>query len=257
VRTYARDLVSGVASTGFFDRVFVESMSFLLHGHGHPHELSGVRLDPCSRYLLSLCFCSSCVTLGESWNIDVAELRCRVAGELHRTWNRPYPAGRADDDGTELTSLLLMWPDLLAYTQMRLSVVSGLVAELVEAAHKHQTKLDVSAAVWARPAPMNWMEGIDIGHTLTVGDGFGLASYYPEADQVAREIDHVSALGPVERVQVALTLWPAHHGQLDGFLAKVHAVRSAGVPSLALYNYGTATIDSMSWAAAAAQEMAR
>lgn len=257
VRKYARELVGGVAGTGLFDRVFVESMSYLLHGHGHPHELAGMRLDPCARYLLSMCFCSSCVALGENRDIDVIELRRRVAGELHRTWNRSNPAGRADDDGTELASLLMAWSDLLAYTQMRLSVVSTLVADLVDAAHQHGAELDVSAAVWARPAPLNWMEGIDIGRTLAVADGFGLASYYPDAEEVAREIDHVSALGPVERVEVALTLWPSHHGSLDGFLAKVMAVRAAGVRSLALYNFGTATTDSLTWAAAAAREMAR
>src|SRR5690606_2370599 len=89
-RDYARELVAGLGSTGLFDRMFVESVSYLLYGHGHPHELWGARLDPTTRYLVSLCFCEHCESAGRDRGVDVPALRARVAAELGRTWNAGY-----------------------------------------------------------------------------------------------------------------------------------------------------------------------
>src|SRR3546814_12350730 len=58
-RTYAMELLAAASGTGLFERVLVESLSYLLVGHGHPPELWGARLDATTRYLLSLCFCPS------------------------------------------------------------------------------------------------------------------------------------------------------------------------------------------------------
>lgn len=258
-RRFALELLGAVAGTGLFDRILVESLSYLLIAHGHPHELWGARLDPVTRYLLSLCFCTSCVAVGEGRGVDVAELRSRVAAELVRTWNADHPAGRAPDSVAELSSFLVAWPGFAEYTRMRLDVVSSLVEEAVTTVRGAGAKLDVSAAVWGRPAPTNWLEGVDIPRTLASADGFVLESYFPTAGEVAAEIDHTRALAalvpdPAE-LTVALTVWPSLSPTRADFLAKVEAVRGGGVERLALYNYGTATAASLAWVRAAAELM--
>lgn len=256
-RRYAVELFAGLAGTGLFDRLFAESVSYLLHGHGHPHELWGARLDVTTRYLLSLCFCPSCLAGAARQDVDAEALRARVAAELTRTWNAPSPAGRTPDDGLELASLLVNWPELAAYTRFRLETVTSLVTEIAAGCRARGTALDVSAAVWGRPSPLNWLEGVDISATLRIADGFVLESYYPEAADVVREIDHTQALAsaldaPAAELGVALTLWPEHHAHRDGFVAKVAAVRAAGVTRLGLYNYATATADTLGWVREAA-----
>jgi len=256
-RRYAVELFSAIAGTGLFDRVLAESVSYLLYAHGHPHELWGARLDPTTRYLLSLCFCAHCLAAAAERGIDGEALRAAVAAELTRTWNAPYPAGRDLDDGAELSSLVLLWPDLGAYTRMRMDVVTSLLAEVAAAVRARGALLDASAAVWGRPAPTNWVEGVDVAATLRVADGFVVEAYHPTAGEVARELDHVAAIarrvGPeAAPVTVALTVWPSHHGTRDGLLAKVAAARAAGATTLELYNYGTATADTLSWVADAA-----
>ena len=257
-RAYAVELFTGIAGTGFFDRVLTESISYLLYSHGHPHELWGARLDVATRYLLSLCFCDHCRLAGTSRNIDVESLRAKVAAELVRTWNAPFPAGRDADNGSELTSLHFVWPELAAYTRMRLDTTTSLVAEVTNSVHAKGAAIDVSAAVWGRPSHFNWLEGVDVKGTLEVADGFVLESYYVEASEVAREIDHTQAIAQlvganVAQISVALPLWPSFHPTVDHFLAKIHAVKESGINSIALYNYGTATKNTLAWVEQAVQ----
>jgi hypothetical protein len=259
-RTYALELLEAVSATELFERVLVESLSYLLVGHGHPHELWGARLDPTTRYLLSLCFCGACVARGQARGVDAERLRAQVAAELHRTWNVEHPAGRRDDTVAELASLHMVWPDLAAYTRMRMDTVTELVVEAAAAVRRHGAKLDVSAAVWGRPAPTNWLEGVDIAATLAASDGFVLESYFPTAGEVAAEIDHtlaIRALSGTERtpLAVALTVWPSFSPTRADFVSKVDAVLGCGVDRLALYNYGTATAPSLEWVRTAAERL--
>ena len=87
--------------------------------------------------------------------------------------------------------------------------------------------------------------------SLAAVDGFVLESYFPTAGEVAAELDHTLALAaplPTSApLTVALTLWPAHHASRGDFLGKVETVLAAGVDRIALYNYGTATAESLSW----------
>jgi hypothetical protein len=259
-RIYAVELFAGIAGTGFFDRVLAESISYLLYSHGHPHELWGARLDVATRYLLSLCFCEYCTLAATSRDIDVEALRAKVAAELTRTWNEPFPAGRDPDDGNELTSLHFAWPELAAYTRMRLDITTSLVVEITNIVRAKGAAIDISAAVWGRPSHFNWLEGVDVRGTLAVADGFVLESYYVTASEVAREIDHTKAIAQLvgasaAQISVALPLWPSFHPTLDQFLAKVQTIKDAGIDSIALYNYGTATSMTLNWVERASQLM--
>ncbi|WP_175985583.1 hypothetical protein [Microbacterium tenebrionis] len=259
-RRYAVELVAGAAGTGLFDRVMVESLSYLLVGHGHPHELWGARLDATTRFLLSLCFCGHCRSAAATADIDADEVRAAVCDLLDRLWNAEHPQGRDPDTGNEITSLLLVWPDLAAYTRMRMDVVTRLVVDVAAAARARGARLDLSAAVWGRPAPTNWTEGVDIAQSLRTADGFVLESYFPTAGEVAAEIDHVDTIrritpGATADLAVAITLWPSLSPTRDSFRAKVDAVRGAGVGTLTLYNYGTAPAPSLDWVRDAAEMM--
>jgi len=259
-RTYAIELFGAVAETGYFDRLLAESLSYLLYNHGHPHELWGARLDPTTRYLLSLCFCEHCLAHARLRGIDGEALRAQVAQELTRTWNAEYPSGRDPDDGAEISSLHFVWPDLAAYTRMRMDTVSTLVADVTAAVHRHGVKLDLSAAVWGRPAFTNWTEGVDLAESIRLADGFVLECYYPTAGEVAREIDHTQAIrarvgDKAASLIAAITVWPSFHATKGDFLSKVQAISGAGVDHLALYNYGTATQSTLRWVADAVKEM--
>jgi len=252
-RRYALDMAQAIARTGWFDEVMVESLSYLLWSHGHPHELWGVRLDPSTRYLASLCFCDHCLAQGSDRGVDGEALRARVADELHRTWNHPLSVRRADDDGTELASRLVLDAGLWDWTRMRLDVVSTLAASVADVLSDAGVALALSAAVWGRPASLNWTEGVDLVESTRLAGRLFLESYYPDPADVARELEFAVGLAPPERLAMAQTLWPRHHGSLGGLLDKVQLARDAGLPAIALYNYGMAPQPVREWVSAVAE----
>ncbi len=246
VRRYVRDLCAAIAAYGCFDELMVESVAYLLAGHGHPHELWGVRLDPATRLLLSLCFCPSCLAEGARRGIDGAALRSWCAAELLRTWNGPLGVVRRPDDGAELSGLLLARPDLYAWARMRAELVTSLVAELAADARHTGTAIAAGTAVWARPAAIGWLEGIDLAGLAESCSRITLMSYHPDPADVARDLDHVLALVPAHRIQLLQTLWPRHH-VASGLLSKVETAVAAGVEQIGLYNLGLAPKPVLGW----------
>lgn len=246
VRRYVLDLVAAIARHGYFDEILLESVAYLLAGHGHPHELHGVRLDPATKLLLSLCFCDSCLAEGARRDVDGAGLRAWVTAELDRTWNSPLAVTRRPDEGAELSALLVARQDLLAWVHMRQSVVTSLLAEVVAASHGQA--IATTGAIWARPAALSWMEGIDLAGLARIAARLTITAYHPDLADVTRDIDHILAFAPPERVQLVQTLWPRHHGGVGGLLSKVEAALSAGISRIGLYNYGLAPAAALTWA---------
>jgi hypothetical protein len=246
VRRYVRDLCTAIAAYGCFDELMVESVAYLLAGHGHPHELWGVRLDPATRLLLSLCFCPACLTEGARRGIDGPAMRSWCAAELQRTWNGPLSTVRRPDDGAELSGLLLARPDLYGWARMRAELVTSLVAELAEDGQRTGAAIAAGTAVWARPAAIGWLEGIDLAELAASCARITLMPYHPDPADVARDLDHVLALVPAQRIQLLQTLWPRHHGP-SGLLSKVESATAAGVDQIGLYNFGLAPAPVLRW----------
>jgi hypothetical protein len=246
-RRYAVELCQAVLSLEVFDELFVESVAYLLAGHGHPHELWAVRNDPASRYLLSLCFCDACLEEGRRRGIDGVALKDWTSRELRRTWNSGLSLLRDPDCGDELAGYLLSRPDLFAWSQMRCDVVADLVGDISEVARHYQARLSAGLGVWARPAPLGWMEGVEPRRLAQVADSLVAMPYYVSTGAVTRDLDHY--LGSVEahKLHLAQTLWPAHHSSSEVLLAKVRAAYEAGVSSFSLYNLVTAPDPVLPW----------
>lgn len=255
VRRYVHDLAAAAAALGCFDEILMENVAYLLAGHGHPHELHGVRLDPTTNLLLSLCFCDSCLTEGAARDIDGPGLRAWVATELARTWNGPLALSRRADEGAELSGLLVAQPDLLGWVQMRRSVVTSLLAEVT--ARTKGPAVTTTGAIWSRPAALSWLEGVDLGALARATAGITITPYYQALADVTRDLDHVLAFAPAESIRMAQTLWPRHHGGLDGLLAKIDAAIYSGIGRIALYNYGLAPAAALTWAREVANLIAR
>lgn len=248
VRTYALELCRQVLEIGIFDELFVESAAYLVAPHGHPHEIAAVRDDPATRYLRSLCFCPSCLSSGSSMGIDGRELREWVKRALSQTWNSEVGLVRRADPGDELASLLVARADLAGWTAMRCDQVTSLVAALADLARSYGARLSTALGIFARPAALGWMEGVDPFRLAAVSDLLTATPYYREYEDVARDLDHYFALVQPERMQVVQTLWPKHHVTLDGLLAKVELAWRAGVREFGLYNLTTAPTPALAWA---------
>ena len=254
-QTYAKEMAGALSATGYFDTVMVESLSYLLHGHGHPHELWGVRMDPHTRVLLSTCFSPSSLAEGKKRGLDGEGLRARIAAELNRTWNSPVAVERGKDDGSELASRLVLDPEFAGWMRMRCEIVNDLAQDVADLVHAKGLKFEISAAVWGRPSSMNWTEGVDIGQSARIADRFILESYYPDPADVARELDHVASLAPADKLAMVQTVWPDHHGSLAGLLHKIDLALATGITQFGLYNYSMAPKPVLPWVRAVADHL--
>jgi hypothetical protein len=193
---------------------------------------------------------------GQDRGIDGEGLRAFVAETLHRTWNSELTVVREPDPGDELSSLLVSRPDLAAWTAMRCDSVAELVHEVAALAHSHGSRLSTALGVFARPAPLGWMEGLDPARLAVVSDRLVAMPYYPAPGAVARDLDHYLALVEPAKLQVVQTLWPGHHADLATLLSKVGLAHRAGVDGFGLYNLTTAPGPPLDWARAVAAFLA-
>jgi hypothetical protein len=136
---------------------------------------------------------------------------------------------------------------------MRIDTVSTLTGEVAGALAAAGASFAVSAAVWGRPASLNWTEGVDLAAGSRLADRLVLESYYPDRADVARELEFTVGVAPPERLAMAQTLWPKHHGSLAGLLDKVQLALDAGLRAIALYNYAMAPLPVRDWVAAVAE----
>lgn len=247
VQNYLQELATSLLSTGVFDRLMFESLSYLLPGHGHPHELWAVRLDKYLRSLLALCFCPACLDRGRQAGIDADRLRQRVAQQLSNSWNSPLGQLRSDDQGSEIASRLLFDQELAAWFRLRCSIVSELAAAISQLAHRCGIAIELASAVFGRPASYNWSEGIDFQRQSEIAAKIVLASYYPEIAEVASELDFALSCASADRFSMIQTLWPSHHSNLDGLLAKIDLALSAGIRDISLYNYSMVPAPLLDW----------
>jgi hypothetical protein len=256
VRTYALELVTGVAGTRLFDEVMVESLSYLIAPHGHPHELVGVRMDTATRVLLSLCFCKHCLRFGEEAGIDGMRLRAWVCETLRRVWNGPAAGVRSADDGLDLLGLVFARPDLGDWIRMRSGVVSSLLAQVSRRAQESGARLAAGGPVWARPLPLGIMEGIDIASGGDVASRTVLMPYYRELDPFARDLEFAISVGDPRRFQVLQTLWHTHHpGGLSDLTRKIDLALSLGFDQFGFYNFATATAPALEWVRAVTEHI--
>ena len=247
VQEYARALAASIAATGYFDELLLESLAFLPAGHGHPHQLWAVRLDLLGRTLLSLCFCPSCLDRGAAAEIDGPRLRERVREELDSLWNSPSAGSSPEDEGAELTAAIAREPDLAAWTRMRMDAVTELSRTIVTDLDALGTGTVFGAAIWAREASTNWLEGIDLAALGELDAGIALMPYYVEAAAVARDLDVATGLAPAAGLQLVQTISPLHHSGLAALAQKVKLGRERGIERFGLYNFGMAARPQLEW----------
>lgn len=248
---YVRELVAGLASTGHFDELMVENLAYLLAPHGHPHELSGVPFDTPTRALLSLCFCDHCGAAAATDGVDAASLAEWVAGVLTSWWNGPAAGlvgGSSWRTSDELAGLIFARSDLAPFLATRCRVADELQRIAAEVAGAHGVALSTTGPGALRPTSLGFVEGLrpsgpaeEVARTM-------LLPYHADRGEVLRELAFTASVAEVARCQVLQTLWPTHHpGGCDDLLDKVTLARTLGYDQFGLYNYATATDETLRW----------
>jgi len=144
VRQYLRSLVKDIGSHEV-DAIELEALQFQGFSHGYHHEREGIELNITAKFLLGLCFCSSCMERVHAAHVDLIALRTYTRKFLESWFSDPsvsaskYPT--IESLPADLLTPVLEW---------RKSVVSSLLEELAENAKKTKLRQMVSLDPLAR-----------------------------------------------------------------------------------------------------------
>lgn len=240
-RAYVRTLVEDLSRTYRPDRIELESPSFMGFAHEYHHEKDGVGLTPEEDFLLSLCFCPSCLARAAGAGVDGEPARRLVRQWIAETCERAVPERRFPDFPAGGLDTFAPWPQLHAYLLWRFEPVTSLVAELREVA-------DPATKVVIIDLKEGWLGGCDLAALGKVCDGAILCAYEMSGDDVAGLVEAGrAALGPEKFLGIGYRLFYPEMAGPDILAAKVRPAMAPGADGLNFYNYGLIPAARLDW----------
>ena len=248
-RAYAAALVEDVTRTYKPDLVELESPSFMGFAHEFHHEKDGVGLTPEDDFLLSLCFCPSCLTGSKNAGVDGNAARRTVRAWITETCERATPAPRFIGFPAGGVETFRPHPELYDYLMWRFEPVTGLVAEIRERA-------DPATKVVVIDLKDGWLGGCDPVALGKVADGAILCAYSMTPDQVTELMTAGRrALGRDKFLAAGLRVFYPEAQGPDDLRARALAAISAGADGVNFYNYGLIPAARLDWVKAAVAEI--
>lgn len=239
-RAYVRLMVQDVSRSYRPDRIELESPSFMGFAHEYHHEKDGVGLTPEDDFLLSLCFCPSCLARSTKAGADGEAARKLVRQWIAESCERAVPARRFPDFPESGLDTFAPWPELHAYLLWRFEPVTSLVEEIRAAA-------DPATQVVIIDLKDGWLGGCDLAALGKVCDGAILCAYDmpPEGVTDLLKAGRV-ALGPDKFLGTGYRLFYPEMSDASALAAKVKPALEAGV-GINFYNYGLVPAARLDW----------
>lgn len=244
-RAYVRALVADVTHTYKPDRIELESPSFMGFAHEYHHEKDGVGLTPEDDFLLSLCFCPSCLARAARAGIEGQAARELVKQWIAEACERALPRRRFPEFPASGLDTFLPWPQLHAYLLWRFEPVTSLVAELREVA-------DPGTNVLVIDLKDGWLGGCDLAALGKVCDGAILCAYDMQAGDVTGLMAAGrTTLGAGKFVGAGYRLFYPEMAGPEILAAKVKPALAPYIDGINFYNYGLVPAARLDWVRAA------
>ena len=241
-RAYVCTLVEDLTHAYRPDVVELETPGFMGFAHGYHHEKDGVGLADEDDFLLSLCFCSSCLAAAGKAGVDVETARRFVAQWIVETCERERPAPRFPDFAAGGLETFRSVPALYDYLLWRSTPVTSLIAEIRARAHP------ASQIVALIDQANGWLGGCDLAAIGKVCDGAILCVYGMAPEQAARVVTTGrAALGPEKFFGAGFSLFPRLVADGEMLARQVLACAEAGAASFNFYNYGLIPAPRLDW----------
>ena len=244
VRAYMNALIDDLcASLPGLHALELESMNFMGHAHEYHHEKDGIGITALEDFLLSLCFCPSCVARAASEGLDIlpakAQVRCWLAalGEGERLGSDEEFLARGMD-------FFKPWPEVEAYLRWRCTVVTSLMREIHETA-AGRTRLYFLSLL---PHSGSWLFGVDLREITKVCEGVVVCSY--DCDEHKARADLTQSrrdFAKGARLMIGMRCFTPEYRDQQAFERKIRTAAELGVDVYVLYNYGLIPQSRLNW----------
>jgi hypothetical protein len=239
-------LSRALAALNVFETIDLETIGYLGYYHGHHHEVTAVPAGPLEHFLLSLCFCNSCMEAGKRAGIPMKALRDELRGVLLEKLRCDDACTHAPDDMEQLATLLALSEPLQQLVRLRLETVASLVREIRDGVGKMKLSAFTSSFVGS---PSNiWMEGLSLPELRHAIDGFHLLAYTSDTDRVNDDL--VFCRRQVQdpaRLNLTLNLGLPVTPALGHAMAKIEFAWRQGVRHFSFFNYGFLGAGRLAW----------
>ncbi|MGE5589157.1 MAG: hypothetical protein ACM3ZA_00800 [Bacillota bacterium] len=232
-RAYVTTLVADLTRRYALDSVELESPNFMGFAHEFHHEKDGVGLTAKDDFLLSLCFCDSCMARARAAGVDAEAARRTVRRWLEETLNRPIPVQDPDFVARGVEGFRDT-PEVYEFLRWRFEPVTSLTREIREAAHPRTQVYFLSLLT-----SQAWLFGIDFEGVAQASDGVVVCAYDTRAPQVGLDIADARARIPQGKYLATglRVFYPEVHDG-DELRDKVQAAAGSGTDGFNFYNYG-------------------
>lgn len=236
VRAYGLQILEDLSVREGLDAIEIEAAGFLGHKHGSHHDKSSYGYEPVADFLLSYCFCSSCLIGLAAVGANVDELRGLVAAgvvKLRREADAMDTGHLGGEDSQARLESLLGESNLQALLAHRLQVYRGFLAEI-----RIRTEGDTAIHLQLEPSPLfsGSQMGVPIAAVADLVDGIVMTHYGQRPEEIAAIWQSL----PEIEVPMRAAIWPrAPQFTSDADLCRVwDAVAAAGGAGLRIYHLG-------------------
>ncbi|WP_439501906.1 hypothetical protein [Aminobacter ciceronei] len=240
-RAYVRALVEDISHSYRPDMIELETPTFMGFAHEYHHEKDGVGLTAEDDFLLSLCFCPSCLAGAARAGADGEAARRLVCEWINEACERATPSPRFPDFPARGLDTFAPWPQLHAFLAWRFHPVTSLVAELREIAHP-------ATRVVVIDLKEGWLSGSELASIGKACDGVILSAYGMEADLVPELLaTGRQLLGSDKFLGTCYRLYYPEMSSSEVLAAKVAPALAAEVDGINFYNYGLIPAARLDW----------
>ena len=242
-RDYAVRLVADLTATYKPDIVELETIGFMGFTHGYHHEKDGVGLTAEDDFLLSLCFCESCLGRATKAGVDGTAAQRSVRRWIAEACDRPLPARRFGSfDGPEVFAVA---PEVESYVRWRFEPVTSLAREI-------RAHADPASRIHVLDIDDGWLSGCNLADLARATDGITLCVYDRAPDSVATGVAKArAAMPPGRSLRAGLRLFHPEVASAEDVVARARAALGAGASGLNFYNYGLIPAARLDWVRAA------
>ncbi len=244
-RSYVRTLVADVTARYRPDAVELESPSFMGFAHGFHHEKDGVGLLPEDNFLLSLCFCPSCIAPAAAAGVDGEAARSTVKRWIVETCERATPAARWPHFAAAGLEVFKPYPEVEAFLRWRFEPVTSLIGEI-------RAEADPATKIYLIDLEDGWLGGCDTAATAAACDGLILCAYDMRPEEVSALIRFGrEAVGPDRFLGAGFRVFYPEVPGLEQLALRSVAAVEAGVDGINYYNFGLIPEARLDWIGAA------
>ena len=241
---YERDLLEDIESRFSPESYIMEAVEWMPAFHGEHHEFMLARMTPAIRYLLSMCFCESCMEKAELAGIDGEKVAGIVKQLLRQLLREDTASGKNEE--LQMTQLFLEYPELYEYQRFRMNSVTELVKETAELVHSFGKKYEYIPSSTPFNINASYYEGYELRRLEGLIDGY-IPLIYETEDTYDKVLNNIRLFDRTTPVGMGVNLGRSRYRSRNEFVERVETAGRRGAYEILSYNYGMATDEMLDW----------